>query len=437
MRVGGNTVASASGAQQVRVPAGTLGMVLRLHDLLDAEVVEIRPGYATLRVAGQLLAATLKTQLSVGQRIKLLVREVGPSRVTLQVLQPAIESVTRPFSDADVDGHLLNMGISPGDNAREAARGLVKEGLPLTKENLLSVLRSLSLSGSSSPRAISAAVFLMANDLPITSQTLNLAMVTDESFRQVGAMLQALARAVMRASTRHVRDEAVEAEDTGGEAVPEEQARALLRILEELTAGDWKSDPVAQLRRAISELGTPVEAQIWKHHGNPVEQEHSLSALLRQLSQTKDAPGEARLLQETLDAIHLRNAGDPSGAPVQHLLLPVPLPLGQTALLRVEGWPGGEGRRLRHSLLRLRLDVTLLNLGDLSIVVTMIGRHLIARIHAGDDTARAYISAGLRGLTDALTSFGYDVGKLECVTRKVNDQDATSWPILKKLDLEA
>ena len=113
MRIFTGTPTISPTAPQVTVASGGLGIVLRLHDLLDAEVVDVRQGAATLRVAGQLLAVALKTDLTVGQHVKLLVRDLTPSRVTLQVLQPPSGLAARPLSDADVDLCIQTVGRVP------------------------------------------------------------------------------------------------------------------------------------------------------------------------------------------------------------------------------------------------------------------------------------------------------------------------------------
>lgn len=147
---------------------------LDLGQVIQGRVLAVRGGQVLLSLLGKQIAAESLLPLQVGRVLDLVVRDIQPDRITLQVVHKTEEEtpVYHVITDQDL-GDLLTSQRLPTDPPNLLiARALIRNALPLTNALVMAVRNGLSLIDASPAEAMDAAISLLLKDLPVTPQSL-------------------------------------------------------------------------------------------------------------------------------------------------------------------------------------------------------------------------------------------------------------------------
>lgn len=168
---------------------------LNLDQVLQGRVLAVRGNQVVISMLGEQIAAESLLPLQVGQVLNLVVREVRPDRVALQVAPKTGEEapVLRPIADQDLSDLLSAQHLLPDRTNLLIARTLLRNSLPITNAIVLAARNALSFIGAPQADDIEAAIFLMLKELPVTRESMELAKGALLQPNNLGARVQALA----------------------------------------------------------------------------------------------------------------------------------------------------------------------------------------------------------------------------------------------------
>lgn len=173
-------------------------LALETGTVVQARVLEREGDDVTLQVGGSIVRASTPLPLAEGALVDLAVRGQKGGQWLLQVLSARLYT---PMTERDLARALKDMGMPVTDGNLQLARTMIEFGLPLTRgdmQQLLKLLGRLPGGGPMPSEQASAACFLKAGQLPVTSQNV-LALATHLSRRPVlGLQLLNLQRACRR-----------------------------------------------------------------------------------------------------------------------------------------------------------------------------------------------------------------------------------------------
>jgi hypothetical protein len=162
---------------------------------LQGRVLAVRGSRVLISLLGERITAETLLPLHIGQTLRLVVREIRPERITLQVEPEVREGVPDPRALTDQDlSELLSAQQVPADaTTLLIARTLLDKSLPVTGELILAARDALSFAGTLNPQDVEAVIFLALRALPVTPQSLELAKGALEQQNIIGFQIQALA----------------------------------------------------------------------------------------------------------------------------------------------------------------------------------------------------------------------------------------------------
>lgn len=110
------------------------GLALRLGELLEAKVLKVGPQHALLNLKGQKILADIRSNLNVGDLIKVRVAGEIDNKILLKIANEA------PSRQSSVDQVIQNLGHKSEQNTRSALAFLLKNQLPVSKEALQALI---------------------------------------------------------------------------------------------------------------------------------------------------------------------------------------------------------------------------------------------------------------------------------------------------------
>ncbi|MEW5945838.1 MAG: hypothetical protein AB1742_06530 [bacterium] len=200
--------------------------------LVHAHVVDSSGGKALLRIEGQLVLADTQAPLRANSDITLVVRGVEAGRILMQVVSSRGEPV-RALSNADISSRLAGFDLPEGETTIAAARSLIAQNLPVTRENILNILHSLAPGPTAEQTGFLAAA--LREGLPVTRGMLPLRVFVEVEMERFPLNLRDFVHEVgqfLKGSAAFGRESAVAAISRIAHGIPspgEEPAAAVAR----------------------------------------------------------------------------------------------------------------------------------------------------------------------------------------------------------------
>lgn len=168
---------------------------LDIEQRLQGRVLAVRGSEVLISVLGEQIAAESLLPLQVGQLLDLMVRELRPDRITLQVVPESRDEapILRIITNQDLSDLLASQHLPADSTTLLIARTLIRNSLPVTSAIVLAARNALSFIEAPHPDDLDAAVFLLLKDLPVTRESLELAKGALLQPNNLGARVHALA----------------------------------------------------------------------------------------------------------------------------------------------------------------------------------------------------------------------------------------------------
>ncbi len=240
-----------------RPEASTLG--LQINQRFAAEVLNVSGDQVTLLLEGTPFVARLT---SVDQAVALqnqrvanfVVRENTGTLVQLQMVPRPITAAEVPLATtsqvSNLVPNLLRLSNIPVNEANiYIAEALLKQGLPVNAESMQDLRSALAVVPGWGQAAANQAAMLKAAGLPLTPETLMMAL-SQTNFAALSEMISQLRNRIEQA-----------AKDNPQKAA---QLNEMLGILNKMSI-EWNGDNAAlvdQLHQAMANLGRPIEGEL-------------------------------------------------------------------------------------------------------------------------------------------------------------------------------
>ncbi len=407
---------------------------------LEARVLDqLSEGRWAIRFMGHTLVAESRLSLLPGQLVEAHVDALGP---------PLVLSLSRQSrsQDAALSQALKDLGLADDTLNRTLIKGLMARGL-LVDRREVQTLRDLLLglggaidleNAGALDAAVSRALFLRSQGLPITPDTLS-AYLSHLPAGALGGLLEGLVDLL-----RALRLPGLPKSDLSA------LANRIQNVLQD--AGTLSGDT---LKALLNRLGLDLEGRLaaWIASGGEgppegVEDALKLALLRLQHHLTGLNPENAdrgaldalqARIRETLQFLDTLQAANLPAPNREALHLQIPFLLnGQptTADLRVS-CRESEGRRwIDPDNLHLSLSVDLSSLGPIRIDLSVVHKRASCRIHTADEQKAAFLQSADNELKGALEKCGYTVADIACrVARQEKPDDPSEPPPTVGVDL--
>ncbi len=487
--------------------------------IVNGRVAQVGPKGVVIEVAGRLATMLSDLQLEIGEMVQLSVKEASREQTLLQMVgrdgqllgaqataenplarliasyrlpmdRPHLNAVRRllarglpitrenlerliqgqpsePSSGLDLEAtdsvlaRLLGSYELPVDEPNlQAARQLLARGLPLNKESIEQLTRTMARLGASEEMDFQAATYLQANRLPITASTLAVMRAYLESPATVGGRLHQLGR-TLASLAELLRALSVE-EPLQDEDLQGRVDQAAQQLSERIVAagGEDRARLVESLRRVFKDQGASAEnrlARVLTGSADPAELEGDLRVLLGRLAEmVSEATGKTEMpgavaekppaaraisrdgavlrtllpespelrrllaqlddlapeLADLIQAQQLKNAGQPRDSSEQWLAFQVPISgtprqLPQTAELRISRRAGG---KIDPQRVRLVLQVELERYQRVELRLDVLGNQVNCHLAGSNEDAVQALRERFPSLQEGLERLGYRVG---------------------------
>ena len=248
----------------INSPLGQVDAPIRpldLGQLVQGRVLAVRGSQAVISLLGEQIAVESHLPLQVGQVLDLVVREIRPDRITLQVARET--EVGAPIHQVITDqnlGDLLTSQRLPSDSTNLLiARTLIRNSMPITNALVMGARNALSFIDAPTAEEMDAAIYLLLKDLPVTPQSLELAKVSLLQPNNLGARVQEL--------TAQLRELLAQtAQNSGVPMLPRpllDLAHQVLQDLPQLVPDHTQSQTFAALLpQVLDQIATPTESRL-------------------------------------------------------------------------------------------------------------------------------------------------------------------------------
>lgn len=281
-------------SNQIHIPHAADTDLLELAEghLLRATVQRVADEMALLNFGGKALMVHTDVPLQAQQRVILQVTQVGPEKVSLQIVQQSAPPSSDTAASAppllppsSLENLLTTWGLTPDTTNQTIAKALFAHSQTLNPDTIqdvrtiwqqLPALTSLPADGGGKAGHLEAVVYLHTNQLPITSESIALARhLLDNSF-PIAQRLTTL-HLTLQSVQSHLQTVTAQLSTSTGQpqaqpaATPAPPLATLLSqintVLEHLS--NWsisdKTPPehvAARLAQIITQLSTPPESQL-------------------------------------------------------------------------------------------------------------------------------------------------------------------------------
>lgn len=234
---------------------------LDLGQLIQGRVLAVRGGQAVISLLGEQIAVESRLPLQVGQILDLVVREIRPGRITLQVTRETGERalVNHVITDQDMGDLLASQRLPPDSTNLLIARTLIRNSMPITNALVLGARNALSFIDAPTAEEMDAAIYLLLKDLPVTPQSLELAKVSLLQPNNLGALVQELTAQLSELLAQT-------AQESGVSTLPRsllDLAHQVLQDLPQLVPDHTQSQTFAALLpQVLDQIATPTESRL-------------------------------------------------------------------------------------------------------------------------------------------------------------------------------
>lgn len=186
--------------------SGTPLYSFNLNQALQGRVLSVHGNQSMISLQGEQIAVESLLPLHVGQLLDLIVREVRPDRVTLQVVHKLSNATPtfRLIADQDMSDLLHSQQVIPDRANLLIARALINNSLPITKALVMDTRKALSFIETPTKEEIDAAIYLLLKDLSVTPESLELAKGALLQPNNLGVRVQTLAVQLIELLTQTV-----------------------------------------------------------------------------------------------------------------------------------------------------------------------------------------------------------------------------------------
>lgn len=254
-------IASAQAAAYMARPdTSTLG--LQINQRFAAEVLNVSGDQVTLVLEGTPFVARLTSidqsyALQAQRLATFVVRENTGNLIQLQYIpRPAAATETlveTPQQVSNLIPNLLRLSNIPINEANiYIAQALLKQGLPVNAETMQELRAALSVVPGWGQAEANQAAMLKAAGLPLTQETLMMAL-TQSNFAALAGMVNALKGRLEQAVRENPQRAA--------------QLNEMLTVLNKMSV-EWSGENpnlVEQLHQALANLGRPIDAELAKY----------------------------------------------------------------------------------------------------------------------------------------------------------------------------
>jgi len=164
--------------------------------LLHARVLDFHGGKALLQVEGRTVIAESDVPLKLNSEFDIVIRgQTEDGKVSLRIVgaEEAETSVVRPMTDRMISSRLIGFDLPEHESSVPAARSLLRNGVPVTKSNMESMLQALPQKAG--PQTIEFAASLLKEGLPLSREIINLIPRMERELEALPANLKAVAEA--------------------------------------------------------------------------------------------------------------------------------------------------------------------------------------------------------------------------------------------------
>lgn len=372
-----------------------------------------------LRLGEHMVKARTNLPLQVGEQVQFRVQGEEQGQLHLQV-------VKTPFSKlatSDLANTLSSMKLPVNEGTLELAKTMVEHGIPLTKENMDTMLKATKLPSEPGkpmpplPARVAAVHFLQQNNLPVTPQ--NVATLSQFMDRnpQIGQQMFALNEGLQKLN-RSTDSRALDMlKDMPG-------VGELMGELSGTNKGAQKppSTPSKKLFNMARQTG--IETNFTPYGGG--EDPHDLLAELRQFrAELEGQAGSEELLallqdvEGNLAAQQLINKAHPEDfLGFYYLQVPMLLDDGDTAEIWVKYYNEEDGSRtVDLNDTQVEFLVTTEHMGELSFILKLKNGTCSVELGTPSEAVRRFAARYLPVLGERLNQLGWVTGDLAAVYR--------------------
>lgn len=243
--------------------AGASATLRRLEpdQRLQGRVLAVQGSQIVIALLGERITAESRLSLQIGQLLDLVVREVRPDRVTLQIAQETEGTmpILQPLTDQGLRDLLVAQHVQADPTNLLIARALIRNALPITSTIVLTARHALLFIDAPPAADVDAAIFLMAKDLPVTPQSLDLAKDALLQPDSLGARVQTLATQLVELLSQPTPEGATPVLPRPLLALAQRVLQDLPLVLPDQARGQALA---ALIRQVLDQIGTPTEARL-------------------------------------------------------------------------------------------------------------------------------------------------------------------------------
>lgn len=407
---------------------------LRINQRVTAEVLGISGDQVELylqgiRVVARMASAELAASLLEYQTATFIVRHISQQAVNLQLVQQDATSPppSQPSSLSFISNLLAHLGVETDKTNLQIARELLNQNLPVTKQLLEELRTVLAAHKGWGESYVKTAVALKAAGLPLTAQSLALAMENLPHLSKAVTSLQAQLEAFLpRATSPRLT----------------QLTQNALVILQGL-ALDWSASPdkmAENLRRIVTIVARSLENHLSNlvqrgirtvAQQTPGQDIFALALLRSELARQGNSTllGEIDRFLEGIRQMQFINAR-PESVPQKGQWFTMQLPLGaptppfakgvggegrkHDGHLRVAYRSEGQERKIDATQTRLIIEVDLDEDEILRVDLSVVERQIGARVKASNQGLLDLAQAELPDLKVGLEALGFIIKSMDC-----------------------
>jgi hypothetical protein len=400
-------------------------LFLRVNQKVAGEVLQVANDQVILSIQGVQVVAKLTTPDQMAELIdrrfaQFIVKEFNPTTVLLQLVEPdagganPAPAAVLPQQEAEFLGGLLKqIGINPDAGSKLIAEQLIRQGLPVSPENIQELQTALQSLGKWTETDVQQAVQLKSYGIPLTPETIQL---MSKGPAEVTQTLNSLVKQLETLSQQ------------GSLPAPvKEQVNTAIRILSQgILQGDQPAPRLIEgLKNSITLLGKTIEHELLQSAIKPgTELEQGLMALSRLRSELSSRgyasiAGDIDRLNDYLRLVHLPNA-EPNDPKIQNqwfrMEIPVHFPAqpgtqadeshpAHIRVAREQNKDGGSSVDPRYTRMVIQVDLGLNQ--TIEVDLSVVNRQVGLAITTSDDSVKMAAMDELDGLKGDLDQLGY------------------------------
>lgn len=162
--INNNSVSFNKFTLNISIPSAE-GISFNKGEILKGQVQDIKNnGLISIFIKGKLIEAFSEVLVNKGQQLFLMVDDMKDGKVFLKVLTP---EMLGKIENANLANTLKEIGLPSDQNNLLIAKKLIQHNLPVTQENVKTLLRAANMLGGLTPKNLEIAGLALAKDVPV------------------------------------------------------------------------------------------------------------------------------------------------------------------------------------------------------------------------------------------------------------------------------